>query len=119
MAMEQLLRMLLTIPEVSALVRAVERGGVPRRRHRAGPVHRAQAAAALALETGRPLVMVCADEGSGGRLGEDLRNLTGEGAAEALRPGALCQGGHRHLPPVGARGSPPSTPSPRAGAGWW
>ena len=29
MAMEQLLRMLLTIPEVSALVRAVERGRAP------------------------------------------------------------------------------------------
>ena len=29
MAMEQLLRMLLTIPEVSALVRAVERGECP------------------------------------------------------------------------------------------
>ena len=78
MAMEQLLRMLLTIPEVSALVRAVERGECPAAVTGLGPVHRAQAAAALALETGRPLVMVCADEGEAGRLGEDLRNLTGE-----------------------------------------
>ena len=65
MAMEQLLRMLLTIPEVSALVRAVERGESPAAVTGLGPVPRAQPAAPLALEHRRRLVMVCADEGGG------------------------------------------------------
>lgn len=60
--MENLLRALLQIPEVSALAEAVESGGCPAAVTGLSPVHRAQIAAALSHRTGRPLVMVCADE---------------------------------------------------------
>ena len=41
------------------------------------PVHRAQIAAALARESGRPLVVVCSDEGEASRLAGDLETLLG------------------------------------------
>ena len=76
--MESLLRTLLQIPEVSALAQAVESGGCPAAVTGLSPVHRAQIAAALSYETGRPLVMVCADETEANRLTEDLAVLTGQ-----------------------------------------
>lgn len=42
------------------------------------PVHRAQMAAALALDTGRSLVAVCDHEGEANRLAEDLEVLLGK-----------------------------------------
>lgn len=41
------------------------------------PVHRAMTAAALRLKSGRPLLMLCADEGEARRQAADLRSLTG------------------------------------------
>ncbi len=76
--MENLLRTLLQIPEASALAAAVDSGGCPAAITGLSPVHRAQIAAALSYETGRPLVMVCADETEAGRLVEDLAALTGQ-----------------------------------------
>ena len=76
--MENLLRALLQIPEVSALAEAVESGGCPAAVTGLSPVHRAQIAAALSHRTGRPLVMVCADETEALRLAEDLAALTGQ-----------------------------------------
>ena len=61
--MEQLLQTLLRIPEAGALAAAVEGGGCPAAITGLGPVHRAQIAAAVAAESGRPLVMVCDHEG--------------------------------------------------------
>ncbi len=75
--MEQLLQTLLSIPEAGALAAAVEGGGCPAAVTGLAPVHRAQIAAALASETGRPLVMVCSDEGEAVRLAGDLETLLG------------------------------------------
>ncbi len=75
--MEQLLQTLLAIPEAGALAAAVEGGRCPAAVTGLAPVHRAQIAAALAAETGRPLVMVCSDEGEAARLAADLEILLG------------------------------------------
>ena len=75
--MESLLQSLLRIPEVEALASAVESGDCPAAVTGLGGVHRAQAAAAAAHRTGRPLVMVCTDESEAGRLSADLEVLLG------------------------------------------
>ena len=75
--MELLLKKLLEIPEAAALAEAVERGGCPAAVTGLSPVHKAQMAAALARAGGRPLVMVCADEGEASRLAGDLETLLG------------------------------------------
>ena len=76
--MERLLHSLLTIPESEALASAVESGGCPAAVTGLGAVHRAQIAAAVSRRTGRPLVMLCADETEAGRLAGDLETLLGE-----------------------------------------
>ena len=73
--MEQLLQTILRIPEAGALAAAVEGGACPAAVTGLAPVHRAALAAALAAESGRPLVMVCAEEGEAVRLAEDLEVL--------------------------------------------
>jgi len=75
--MEQLLQTLLTIPEAGALAAAVDSGACPAAVTGLAPVHRAHIAAALAAETGRPLVMICSDEGEAVRLATDLEILLG------------------------------------------
>ena len=80
--MDQLLKKIREIPEVSALAEAIESGACPAAAVGLAPVHRAQTAAALARASDRPLVMVCADETEALRLAEDLEKLLG---AEALR----------------------------------
>ncbi|MBD5162594.1 MAG: transcription-repair coupling factor [Oscillibacter sp.] len=81
--MEQLLNYLLRIPEAEALAAAVENGGCPAAVTGLGAVHRSQIAAAVAHRTGRPLVMVCSDEGEAGRLAGDLEALMGRSDAPA------------------------------------
>ena len=78
--MEQLLQTLLTIPEAGALAAAVDGGACPAAVTGLAPVHRAHIAAALAAETGRPLVMICSDEGEAVRLAADLEILLGRGS---------------------------------------
>ena len=75
--MELLLKKLLEIPEAAALAEAVERGDCPAAVTGLSPVHKAQMAATLARAGGRPLVMVCADEGEASRLAGDLETLLG------------------------------------------
>ena len=75
--MEQLLQTLLRIPEAEALAAAVEGGRCPAAVTGLAPVHRAQMAAALARSSGRPLVVVCSDEGEAGRMAGDLETLLG------------------------------------------
>ena len=75
--MELLLKKLLEIPEAASLAEAVEKGGCPAAVTGLSSVHKAQIAAALAHGTGRPLVMVCADEAEAGRLAGDLETLLG------------------------------------------
>ena len=77
--MKQLLQALMRIPEAEALAAAVETGGCPAAVTGLGGVHRTQIAGAIAQRTGRPLVMVCSDEGEAGRLAGDLEILLGEG----------------------------------------
>ena len=94
--MELLLQKLLEIPEAAALAEAVEKGGCPAAVTGLAAVHKAQLAAALARRTGRPLVMVCADEGEAGRLAGDLETLLGLPALRLcarelfVRPGAVA-----------------------------
>ena len=76
--MDRLLQALLTIPESEALASAVESGGCPAAITGLGAVHRAQIAAAVSHRTGRPLVMLCADETEAGRLAGDLETLLGK-----------------------------------------
>ena len=77
--MKQLLQALMRIPEAEALAAAVETGGCPAAVTGLGGVHRTQIAGAIAQRTGRPLVMVCSDEGEAGKLAGDLEILLGEG----------------------------------------
>lgn len=77
--MKQLLQALMRIPEAEALAAAVETGGCPATVTGLGGVHRTQIAGAIAQRTGRPLVMVCSDEGEAGKLAGDLEILLGEG----------------------------------------
>ena len=56
----------------------MESGGGPALVTGLSPVHRAMTAAALRLKSGRPLLMLCADEGEAERMARDLAALSGE-----------------------------------------
>ena len=94
--MELLLKKLLEIPEANSLATAVEGNGCPAAVTGLASVHKAQMAAALALRTGKPLVMVCTDEGEANRLAGDLETLLGISALRLyarelfIRPGAVA-----------------------------
>ena len=79
--MERLLQTLLQIPETGSFISAIESGDCPAAITGLGSVHRAQIAAAAALRTGRPLVMICSDEGEAGKLAGDLEILLGSSDA--------------------------------------
>ena len=66
------------LPDVEQLLAALEGGRSPAALTGAAAVHRAHIAAAIGLRTGRPVVVVCADEGEGERLAKDLAAFTGE-----------------------------------------
>jgi transcription-repair coupling factor (superfamily II helicase) len=74
---ENLLRELMALPQLRELIAAVENGGCPALLTGLGSVHRAQIAAAAAGATGRPLLMICADERECARQAADLHLLTG------------------------------------------
>ena len=75
--MEALLRELWQLREIQELAQLMESGGGPALGTGLSPVHRAMTAAALRLKSGRPLLMLCADEGEARRQAADLRSLTG------------------------------------------
>ena len=75
--MEALLRELWQLREIQELAQLMESGGGPALVTGLSPVHRAMTAAALRLRSGRPLLMLCADEGEARRQAADLRSLTG------------------------------------------
>ena len=75
--MVQLLSTLLNLPEVASLAEAVEKGDCPAAVTGLAPVHRAQLAAALAMQCKRQIVVVCADEAEANRVAEDLSVLLG------------------------------------------
>ena len=76
--MEGLIRQLLTLPQLQELTAGMD----GRERHSMitglSPVQRAAVAAAAAAQTGRPLLMLCADEQECARQAADLRALTGQ-----------------------------------------
>ena len=76
--MKQLLSALRDIPEYRALTAAVDNGGCPVAFSGLSAVHRAHFAAGLHQELGRPVVVVCADEGEAQRMEQDLAALAGE-----------------------------------------
>ena len=75
--MEGLIRQLLTMPQLRELTAGID----GREKHSMitglSPVQRASVAAAAAEQTGRPLLMLCADEQECARQTADLRALTG------------------------------------------
>ena len=70
--MKLLTAALTRLPEFQELLAAMEGGRCPAALSGVAAVHRAHIAAGVGLETGRPVVVVCADEGEGERLARDL-----------------------------------------------
>ncbi|MEA4933784.1 MAG: transcription-repair coupling factor [Lawsonibacter sp.] len=66
------------IPEFQQLLSAMEGGRCPVALSGVAAVHRAHMAAGIGLQTGRPVIVVCADEGEGERLARDLSAFAGE-----------------------------------------
>ena len=75
--MELLRSVLKQLPEFQELSAALEGGRSPAALSGLAAVHRAHFAAALGEETGRPVAVVCADEGEAARMARDLSFLTG------------------------------------------
>ena len=63
------------LPEFKQLLSAIDGGACPAAVSGLAAVHRAHFAAALGLVTGRPTVVVCADEGEAGRMARDISAL--------------------------------------------
>ena len=78
--MKKLTSVLHELPEFKRVLTAIDSGRCPAAVSGLAPVHRAHFAAGVRAETGRPIVMVCADEEEGDRLERDLEALTGERA---------------------------------------
>ncbi len=66
------------LPEFQQLLSALEGGRCPAALSGAAAIHRVHTAAAIGLMSGRPVVLVCADEGEGERLAADLAALSGQ-----------------------------------------
>ena len=64
------------LPEFEQLCAAMEAGACPVALSGAAAVHRAHLAAAVALKTGRSVVVVCADDAECQRMARDLSSLT-------------------------------------------
>ena len=75
--MEVLTKSIINEESVQRVLGALEAGRCPALLSGAGALPRAHAAAAVYLETGRPLVALCADEGEARRMAEDLYGFTG------------------------------------------
>ena len=73
-----LCRRLAQMPELQDLLQQMEQGGCPTALTGPGTVHRAQIAAAVALQSGRPITMVCGEEKEAERLCGDLSVLLGK-----------------------------------------
>ncbi len=74
--MNHLLTILDHIPEFPRLLAAIDSGKCPAAVSGLAAVHRAHFAAGIRENTGRSVVVVCADEGEADRMAEDLRALT-------------------------------------------
>ena len=76
--MQLLIDALNRIPEFQQLLSALEGGRSPAALSGVAAVHRAHMAAGIGTMTGRPVVVVCADEGEGERLARDLAAFVGQ-----------------------------------------
>lgn len=76
--MKLLLSALNGVPEFLSLLSALDGGACPAAVSGLSPVHRAHMAAGVRAATGRPVVMLCADDAECRRMAEDLRALSGE-----------------------------------------
>ena len=76
--MGQLAAILSQIPEFGQLLAAIDAGACPAALTGLSAVHRAHLAAGLRRQTGRQVVVVCADEGEAQRMAGDLAALSGE-----------------------------------------
>jgi len=80
--MHSLTRAILNNAELTPLPASVEGGALPALVSGLSSVHRANLAAALRLETGRPLFVVCPDEAAAEAMARDLRSFLGEEVQE-------------------------------------
>ena len=78
MQMQLLTAALSRLPEFQQLLTALEGGRCPAALSGVAAIHRAHIAAGRALKTGRPVVVVCADESEGERMARDLTALSGK-----------------------------------------
>ncbi|MCD8331712.1 MAG: transcription-repair coupling factor [Oscillospiraceae bacterium] len=69
------------VPEFHSLLTAIDSGGCPAVVTGLSLIHRANFAAALRRETGRPVVLVCADATEARRMAADMEAMSGEKAA--------------------------------------
>ena len=76
--MKPLLSALNDIPEYRSLLAAIDNGACPAAFSGLSAVHRAHFAAGIRQELGRPVVVVCTDEGEAERMARDLAALSGE-----------------------------------------
>ena len=76
--MKKLISAVAALPEFQALTAAMDNGACPVAFHGLGPVHRAQIAAGVWQEQGRPIVFICADDAECDRQARELTALTGE-----------------------------------------
>ena len=76
--MQLLIDALNRIPEFQQLLSALEGGRSPAALSGVAAVHRTHMAAGIGTMTGRPVVVVCADEGEGERLARDLAAFVGQ-----------------------------------------
>ena len=65
------------MPEFQQLLSALEGGRSPAALSGAAAIHRCHIAAGVGLITGRPVVVICADETEGARLARDLAAFAG------------------------------------------
>ena len=75
--MELLIKQILENKEAAALPSLLESGGLPALVSGLSAVHRANLAAALRLETGLPLVVICPDDTAAENMAADLRAMLG------------------------------------------
>ena len=75
-AMKLLNDILNNVPEFGQLLAAMDSGRCPVALSGLSAVHRAHFAAGVYARTGRPVVLVCADEGEAERMARDLSFLT-------------------------------------------
>ena len=93
------------LPEFQQLLSAIDAGGCPAVFFRLSPVHRAYVAAGVRQETGRSVVLLCADEGGGRTPGPGPRRPHRGAGGAPVCPGV-------YLPPRG--GGLPAVRAPAA-----